>query len=183
MILEQLDIQKNKENTIKIDSTTNLKKNKLKPNFSFTLNDTNKKDKNVNLSVAIMPKTTINKEEQNESEGEIKEDIQINTNLNEEKINTNIDNKIEEQKMDVNLSQNISVEIEKNDNENDNNDEGKIRENDFNTLPYDKFANEEKKNNDTNIDNNNGTNIDNYNDNIKINEKLENENDLENELN
>ena len=184
MILEQLDIQKNKENTIKIDSTTNLKKNKLKPNFSFTLNDTNKKDKNVNLSVAIMPKTTINKEEQNESEGEIKEDIQINTNLNDEKINTNIDNKIEEQKMDVNLSQNISVEIEKNDNDNDNNDEGKIRENDFNTLPYDKFANEEQKNNNTNIDNNNnGTNIDNYNDNIKINEKLENENDLENELN
>ena len=180
MILEQLDIQKNKENTIKIDSTTNLKKNKLKPNFSFTLNDTNKKDKNVNLSVAIMPKTTINKEEQNESEGEIKEDIQINTNLNDEKINTNIDNKIEEQKMDVNLSQNISVEIEKNDNDkieenmkenDDDNNEGKIRENDFNTLPYDKFGNEEKKNKDTNIDN--------YNDNIKINEKLEN--DLENE--
>ena len=181
MILEQLDIQKNNENTIKIDSTMNLKKNKFKPNFSFALNDTNKKDKHMNLSVAEMPKTTINKEQKSESEGEIKEDIQINTNINEDKINTNIDNKIEDPKINTNLSQNISIEIEKN---NDDDNEGKVRENDFNTLPYDKFENgKNNKDNDNNnnIDGNdnkndsNDNNVDNYNDNINDNENFEND--------
>ena len=151
MILQQLDIQKDQENLINMDKSINLKKNKFKPNFSFTLNDTNIKDKKVNLSVALMPKRAINKEEKNESEGEIKEDIQINSNINEEK--NNLENKIDNQKLNTNLSQNISME--KNENE-----QGKNRENDLNTFPYDdEIDNGEKKNN----NNKNENNDENYN--------------------
>ena len=159
MILEQLDIQNNQQNTMKIDKTINLKKNKLKPNFSFTLNDTNKKNKNVNLSVAIQPKTTISKEEQKESEGEIKEDIQINNNLNDE----NMDNKKEDEKMYVNLSQNISMDkMGKEEEENENGGE-KIRENDLNTVPYNELDNGEKIINDNDNGNDNDKNIENDN--------------------
>ena len=138
MILEQLDLQKNQEN-LKMDKSINLKKNKLKPNFSFTLND-NIKDRKVNLSVAIPPKTTINKEEKNESEGEIKEDIQINNGVGEDK---------------VNLSQNISMEKnDKGENQEVENEEGKKRENDLNTVPYGIEKEENKINNNTeNFDN------------------------------
>ena len=129
MILEQLDIQKNQEN-LRMDKSINLKKNKLKPNFSFTLND-NLKDKKVNLSVAIPPTTTINKVEKNESEGEIKEDIQINNGVAEEKFN--------------NLSHNISMEKnDKGENKEIENEEQKKRENDLNTVPY-QIENGEKK--------------------------------------
>ena len=135
MILEQLDMQNNKENQVKLDKSISLKKNKLKPNFSFSLNDMNLKDKKVNLSVALLPKSTINEEKNNEIEGEIKEDIEINNNINEEK--NNLDNKDENQKIFTNLSQNISME-------NNENEEGKIRENDLNTFPYNEIDNEEK---------------------------------------
>ena len=129
MILEQLDIQKNQEN-LRMDKSINLKKNKLKPNFSFTLND-NLKDKKVNLSVAMPPTTTINKVEKNESEGEIKEDIQINNGVAEEKFN--------------NLSHNISMEKnDKGENKEIENEEQKKRENDLNTVPY-QIENGEKK--------------------------------------
>ena len=140
MILEQLDIQKNQEN-LRMDKSINLKKNKLKPNFSFTLND-NLKDKKVNLSVAMPPTTTINKVEKNESEGEIKEDIQINNGVAEEKFN--------------NLSHNISMEKnDKGENKEIENEEQKKRENDLNTVPY-QIENGEKKitNNIENNDNN-----------------------------
>ena len=59
MVLQQLDIQKNQENLINTDKSINIKKNKFKPNFSFSLNDANLKDKKVNLSVALQPKTSI----------------------------------------------------------------------------------------------------------------------------
>ena len=140
MILEQLDIQKNQEN-LRMDKSINLKKNKLKPNFSFTLND-NLKDKKVNLSVAIPPTTTINKVEKNESEGEIKEDIQMNNGVAEEKFD--------------NLSHNISMEKnDKGENKEIENEEQKKRENDLNTVPY-QIENGEKKitNNIENNDNN-----------------------------
>ena len=162
MVLQQLDIQKNQENLINTDKSINIKKNKFKPNFSFSLNDANLKDKKVNLSVALKPKTTMGIEEKNESEGEIKEDIQVNNN-NDEKEKNNLENKYENQKINTNLSQNISMEkidkIEENSNEKENN-----RENDLNTIPYDdEIDNEGKKiNNDINNDNNNENN-DNYN--------------------
>ena len=129
MILEQLDMQNNQ---VKLDKSINLKKNKLKPNFSFSLNDINLKSKKVNLSVAIVPKTKINEEKNNEIVGEIKEDIELN-NINEEKSNSENKNK----KIFINLSQNISLE-------NNENEEEKIRENDLNTVPYNELEGEQK---------------------------------------
>ena len=104
-------MQKDKENNAVLDKSLNLKKNKLKPNFSFTLNDkkaNDKKDIKPNLSVAVLPKTENNvNEKQNEGDGdgEIKEEIQTNNDLNDDKINN--DNY---PKINSNLSQNISME-------------------------------------------------------------------------
>ena len=67
---------------------------------------------------------------------------------------------------------------------NEGNHPGKLRENDFNTLPYDKFENVKNNNdndNNNNIDENdnkndsNDNNVDNYNDNINDNENFEND--------
>jgi hypothetical protein len=157
MILQQLDLQKDKENNAILDKSLNLKKNKLKPNFSFTLNDkkaSDKKDIKPNLSVAVLPKTQ-NNENENQSEdgdGEIKEEIQTNNDLNDDKINN--DNY---PKINSNLSQNISMEK---DDKGDNaqNEVGKKRENDLNTLPINAFDDGEKKFNNINDDNDNNYN-------------------------
>jgi hypothetical protein len=151
MILQQLDMQKNKENNAILDKSLTLKKNKLKPNFSFTLNDKKAKDIKPNLSVAVLPKTENNvNEKQNEGDGdgEIKEEIQYNNDLNDDKINN--DNY---PKINSNLSQNISLEK---DDKGDNvqNEVGKKRENDLNTLPINDFDDGEKKFNNINGDNN-----------------------------
>lgn len=155
MILEQLDIQKNQEN-IKLDKSINLKKNKLKPNFSFSLNDMNLKEKKMNHSVALKPKIK-NKDRINEIEGEIKEDIEINNNINEDKMNT--ENKEENPKIVTNLSQNISMEKFSKEADYENK-EGKIRKNDLNTVPYDVLEKDEKKikNSDENYENYNFAN-------------------------
>ena len=154
MILQQLDLQKNKEKNVILDKSLNLKKNKLKPNFSFTLNDkkaSDKKDIKPNLSQAVLPKTENNvNEKQNEGDGdgEIKEEIQTNNDLNDDKINN--DNY---PKINSNLSQNISMEKDdKGDNVQD--EVGKKRENDLNTLPISAFDDGEKKFNNINDDNN-----------------------------
>ena len=99
MILQQLDDQKKREE----DNFSKIKLNKknLKPNFSFSLNSSSKKekqDKNVNLSVALISNRNNTKdlEEKNETE-EIKEDI--NMNLYEDKLRP----EEEEQKIYINL--------------------------------------------------------------------------------
>ena len=154
MILQQLDLQKDKENNAILDKSLNLKKNKLKPNFSFTLNDQKAKDKKDirgNLSVAQLPKTQINDNEnqsEGDGDGEIKEEIQTNNDLNDDRINN--DNY---PKINSNLSQNISME--KDDKGDDvQNEVGKKRENDLNTLPINAFDDGEKKFNNINDDNN-----------------------------
>ena len=152
MILQQLDLQKNKEKNVILDKSLNLKKNKLKPNFSFTLNDkkaSDKKDIKPNLSQAVLPKTENNQNEnEKQSEGEIKEEIQTNNDLNDDKINN--DNY---PKINSNLSQNISMEK---DDKGDNvqNEVGNKRENDLNTLPINAFDDGEKKFNNIDDDNN-----------------------------
>ena len=165
MILEQLDLQKDREKNIKMDKSINLKKNKLKPNFSFSLNDKNIKDKKMSYSVALNSKTNQKIEDKNEIKGEIKEDIEFNNNItNEEKINS--DNKYDNQKYITNLSQNISMDKNYIDEGKENeNEEGKIRENDLNTVPYDEIDKDENK-----MDN-----IDNYNE--ENNYKFSNYND------
>ena len=153
MILQQLDMQKNKENNAILDKSLTLKKNKLKPNFSFTLNDKKAKDIKPNLSVAVLPKTENNQnEKQNEGDGdgdgEIKEEIQSNNDINDDKINNE-----NYPKINSNLSQNISMEKDdKGDNVQD--EVGKKRENDLNTLPISAFDDGEKKFNNINDDNN-----------------------------
>ena len=153
MILQQLDMQKNKENNAILDKSLTLKKNKLKPNFSFTLNDKKAKDIKPNLSVAALPKTENNQnEKQNEGDGdgdgEIKEEIQSNNDINDDKINNE-----NYPKINSNLSQNISMEKDdKGDNVQD--EVGKKRENDLNTLPISAFDDGEKKFNNINDDNN-----------------------------
>ena len=109
MILQQLDDQKKREE----DNFSKIKLNKknLKPNFSFSLNSSSKKekqDKNVNLSVALISNRNNTKdlEEKNETE-EIKEDI--NMNLYEDKIRP----EEEEQRINTNLIQNISLNKDK----------------------------------------------------------------------
>ena len=152
MILQQLDMQKNKEKNVILDKSLNLKKNKLKPNFSFTLNDkkaSDKKDIKPNLSQAVLPKTENNENEnEKQSEGEIKEEIQTNNDLNDDKINN--DNY---PKINSNLNQNISMEK---DDKGDNaqNEVGNKRENDLNTLPINAFDDGEKKFNNIDDDNN-----------------------------
>ena len=152
MILQQLDMQKNKEKNVILDKSLNLKKNKLKPNFSFTLNDkkaSDKKDIKPNLSQAVLPKTENNENEnEKQSEGEIKEEIQTNNDFNDDKINN--DNY---PKIISNLSQNISMEK---DDKGDNvqNEVGNKRENDLNTLPINAFDDGEKKFNNIDDDNN-----------------------------
>ena len=94
----------------------------------------------MNYSVVFQSNTKKNIDE-NEIEGEIKEDIQYNSNI--------VDDKKEEEQNFVNLSQNISLE------KNNENDEGQKRENDFNTVLYEtdkkeenKFTNNNEKEND-----------------------------------
>ena len=157
MVLEQLDLQKDQDIGLKMDKSINLKKNKLKPNFSFSLNDKNLKDKKMSYSVALNSKTNKKIEDKNEIEGEIKEDIEFNNNItNEEKINS--DNKFDNnQKYITNLSQNISMDknyIEEG--KENGSEEGKIRENDLNTVPYNEIDKDEKKFD--NIDNDNEEN-------------------------
>lgn len=152
MILQQLDMQKDKENNVILDKSLNLKKNKLKPNFSFTLNDkkaSDKKDIKPNLSVAVLQKTENNKNEKQseDGDGEIKEEIQINNDLNDDKINN--DNY---PKINSNLSQNISMEKDDK-GDNTQNEVGNKRENDLNTLPINAFDDGEKKFNNINDDN------------------------------
>ena len=128
MVLEQLKLQSEQENLLKMGKSINLKKiNKFKPNFSFTLNDVNAntKDKKINLSVALQSNKNISAD-MIENEGEIKEDIQINSNINEDK-------KDVEQNI-INLSRN------------EENDDGKIREKDLNTVPYNEFDNNKEEN-------------------------------------
>ena len=154
MILQQLDMQKDKEKNAVLDKSLNLKKNKLKPNFSFTLNDkkaNDKKDIKPNLSLAVLPKTENNvNEKQNEGDGdgEIKEEIQSNNDLNDDKINND-----DYPKINTNLSQNISMEKDDK-GENVQNEVGNKRENDLNTLPINDFDDGEKKFNNINDDNN-----------------------------
>jgi hypothetical protein len=153
MILQQLDMQKNKENNAILDKSLTLKKNKLKPNFSFTLNDKKAKDIKPNLSVAVLPKTENNQNEKQsegdgDGDGEIKEEIQSNNDINDDKINNE-----NYPKINSNLSQNISMEKDdKGDNVQD--EVGKKRENDLNTLPISAFDDGEKKFNNINDDNN-----------------------------
>ena len=109
IILQQLDAQKKKE-----DEDLNrisLRKKNLKPNFSFSLNNSSKKDKNeknVNLSVALVSKSNPELEQKNEPE-EIKEDINISP-YDEQKATDN-----------NNLSHNISIDIDKKDEINNDN--------------------------------------------------------------
>ena len=110
MILQQLDEQKKREqdnlNKIKLD-----KKN-LKPNFSFSLNSSSKKEnqeKNVNLSVALISNRNNKEFDDNNETEEIKEDININPY--DEKIKP----EEEEQRIITNISQNISLNKKKND--------------------------------------------------------------------
>ena len=110
MILQQLDDQKKREQ----DNFSKIRLNKknLKPNFSFSLNNSSKKEnqeKNVNLSVALISNRNKDKdlEVKNETE-EIKEDIN-NTNAYEDKLRP----EEEPQRINTNLSQNISLDKEK----------------------------------------------------------------------
>ena len=146
MVLQQLDLQKNLENSLKIDRTLNLKKNKLKPNFSFNLNDINRKEQKINHSVSLLPKKNNQVEEE-----EIKEDIAIECNLNDDKVNN--EEKYSEQKNFTNLSQNISLDKYDKD-ENNQEEDGNKREKDLNTVAYNDFEDGEKKNNDVNDSNN-----------------------------
>jgi hypothetical protein len=139
MILQQLDDQKRREQ----DGLNRIKLNKknLKPNFSFSLNNSSKKEpneKNVNLSAAILSK-------KNEIEGEIKEDIKINQYDDNNKIKLEDD----EQRIITNMSQNmLSLEKKEDNIIEDTNviDENKVNEDDIsdeknrqkvlNTLPF-----------------------------------------------
>ena len=142
-VLENLKIQSDLENKPKLDKTLNLKKNlRSKPNLSYNFDNTNSnlKNKKMNYSVVFQSNTKKNIDE-NEIEGEIKEDIQYNSNI--------VDDKKEEEQNFVNLSQNISLE------KNNENDEVQKRENDFNTVLYEtdkkeenKFTNNNEKEND-----------------------------------
>ena len=145
-VLENLRIQSDLENKPKLDKTLNLKKNlRSKPNLSYnfdgiTNTNSNLKNKKMNYSVVFQSNTKKNIDE-NEIEGEIKEDIQYNSNI--------VDDKKEEEQNFVNLSQNISLE------KNNENDENQKRENDFNTVLYEtdkkeenKFTNNNEKEND-----------------------------------
>ena len=156
MILQQLDDQKKREqetfNRIK------LHKKNLKPNFSFSLNNSSKKEntiekneKNVNLSVAVMSNRNKDLEEKSETE-EIKEDINI-TPYDDNKIRP----EEEEQRILTNMSQNLDLikdnkkDTEKEENIEDENinsknkikkkitienSEEKNRQNALNTLPF-----------------------------------------------
>ena len=139
MILQQLDDQKKREQ----DGLNRIKLNKknLKPNFSFSLNNSSKKEpneKNVNLSAAILSK-------KNEIEGEIKEDIKIIPYDDNNKIKLEDD----EQRIITNMSQNmLSLEKKEDNIIEDTNviDENKVNEDDIsdeknrqkvlNTLPF-----------------------------------------------
>jgi len=139
MILQQLDDQKKREQ----DGLNRIKLNKknLKPNFSFSLNNSSKKEpneKNVNLSAAILSK-------KNEIEGEIKEDIKIipyddNNKIkledNEQRIITNMSqNMLSLEKKEENIIEDTNVIDENKVNEDDISDE-KNRQKVLNTLPF-----------------------------------------------
>ena len=139
MILQQLDDQKRREQ----DGLNRIKLNKknLKPNFSFSLNNSSKKEpneKNVNLSAAILSK-------KNEIEGEIKEDIKIipyddNNKIkledDEQRIITNMSqNMLSLEKKEENIIEDTNVIDENKVNEDDISDE-KNRQKVLNTLPF-----------------------------------------------
>ena len=162
MILQQLDDQKKREQ----DSFNRIKlyKKNLKPNFSFSLNNSTKKDntiekteKNVNLSVAVMSNRNKDLEENNDTE-EIKEDINI-TPYDDNKIRP----EEEEQRILTNMSQNLDLKKDKKEKEenilkdeniisNDKkekkitieNSEEKNRQNALNTLPFYELEESEK---------------------------------------
>ena len=139
MILQQLDDQKKREQ----DGLNRIKLNKknLKPNFSFSLNNSSRKEtneKNVNLSAAVLSK-------KNEIEGEIKEDIKIipyDENIKvkpeeeEQRIITNMSQNITSlEKKEENIIEDANILDENKINQNDISDE-KNRQKVLNTLPF-----------------------------------------------
>ena len=141
MILQQLDAQRDDKNNI------SLRKKNLKPNFSFSLNNSSKKsiekndknDINVNLSMGVISKS--NNLEKNEPE-EIKEDINI-TPYDAQKI-TN----------ENNLSQNISLDLDKKDEINKNNANNSNNNANNANANYNEIKEEEKINENIINDNN-----------------------------
>ena len=113
--------------------------------FSFNLNEINRNEQKITRSVALLPKKN------NQVEEEIKEDIAIECNMDDDKVND--EEKYSEQKNFTNLSQNIS--LDKYDKEEKNQEEeGKKREKDLNTVIYNDFEDGSKKNNIENDSNN-----------------------------
>ena len=185
MILQQLDDQKRREQ----DSLNRIKLNKknLKPNFSFSLNNSSRKEvteKNVNLSAAVISNRNNSFEVKNEPEGEIKEDIKIIP------YDDNIKVKLEEEEQRItNMSQNI-VSLEKKDEniveEANLNEENKIlnseeknRQKVLNTLPFYELEESEKN---LKIDEQNNSEDNNRHEEEKKDNEILNEENKENEI-
>ena len=185
MILQQLDDQKRREQ----DGLNRIKLNKknLKPNFSFSLNNSSRKEvteKNVNLSAAVISNRNNSFEVKNEPEGEIKEDIKIIP------YDDNIKVKLEEEEQRItNMSQNI-VSLEKKDEniveEANLNEENKIlnseeknRQKVLNTLPFYELEESEKN---LKIDEQNNSEDNNRHEEEKKDNEILNEENKENEI-
>jgi len=185
MILQQLDDQKRREQ----DGLNRIKLNKknLKPNFSFSLNNSSRKEvteKNVNLSAAVISNRNNSFEVKNEPEGEIKEDIKIIP------YDDNIKVKLEEEEQRItNMSQNI-VSLEKKDEniveEANLNEENKIlnseeknRQKVLNTLPFYELEESEKN---LKIDEQNNSEDNNRHEEEKKDNDILNEENKENEI-
>ena len=185
MILQQLDDQKRREQ----DGLNRIKLNKknLKPNFSFSLNNSSRKEvteKNVNLSAAVISNRNNSFEVKNEPEGEIKEDIKIIP------YDDNIKVKLEEEEQRItNMSQNI-VSLEKkgeniveeaNLNEENKilNSEEKNRQKVLNTLPFYELEESEKN---LKIDEQNNSEDNNRHEEEKKDNEILNEENKENEI-
>ena len=185
MILQQLDDQKRREQ----DGLNRIKLNKknLKPNFSFSLNNSSRKEvteKNVNLSAAVISNRNNSFEVKNEPEGEIKEDIKIIP------YDDNIKVKLgEEEQRITNMSQNI-VSLEKKDEniveEANLNEENKIlnseeknRQKVLNTLPFYELEESEKN---LKIDEQNNSEDNNRHEEEKKDNEILNEENKENEI-
>ena len=185
MILQQLDDQKRREQ----DGLNRIKLNKknLKPNFSFSLNNSSRKEvteKNVNLSAAVISNRNNSYEVKNEPEGEIKEDIKIIP------YDDNIKVKLEEEEQRItNMSQNI-VSLEKKDEniveEANLNEENKIlnseeknRQKVLNTLPFYELEESEKN---LKIDEQNNSEDNNRHEEEKKDNEILNEENKENEI-
>ena len=194
MILQNLDDQKRREQ----DNFNKIKLNKknLKPNFSFSLNNSAQKDKqekNVNLSVALISNRNKKMEEKNETEGEIKEDINITpydekikteeeeqriiTNMSKQNISTDKDKKMENEleKYNEEIIMNLDLKNSNNENSGERN-----RQNALNTLPFYEME-ESEKNNKTDNNNINEENINNNNDSNRVKDINEIKNDKEEE--